>query len=422
MQSAFARFGGWLSENKALISLGLVSWMASLGYGIVTQSAIPPYVRELGLAAHLGPIFAAFLVVETVFKSPMGSLGDRLGRKPLIVGGALISTVAAFLMTASQRLWQIMLLRAFDGLALAAIWPTIAAAIGGAARTERRASAMSVMMVTYIGGLALGPLVGGRANDITDSRITSFYLAGGVFLATALMALILVPRHTKEDLEARHDARRRPFRIGDLVLGLKSVPDMMLLALTSFFAIGLLVPIVKLFAMEELGMTESEYGYLMLPLAGLVACASLFLGRLGDRWGKPRSIRVGLLVCALAMWTISVSDQVWQMATAATFLGLGFVLAMPAWLALVTDMSSPWMRGAVIGALATAQGVGSVSGAVLGSYLYKGAGFRLWDLDLSSHYSPFVLSAIGLSVCLGLAVLFVKEGDPRRIGFADERA
>jgi len=411
-----------LSDYKVLIYLGIVSGVAELAYGIMSQSAIPPYVQELGLTAHIGIIFAAFLLVETVFKSPMGSLGDRLGRRPLIVGGALISAFTAFGMTVARKLWALLALRAFDGLA-AAIWPTMVAAIGGSVGPQRRTTAMSVLTVTYIGGLALGPLLGGIANDTTHSRLTSFYIVSILFLITAAIACFLTPHRSKEEMETAGEVGERSFRLSDVAVGIKAVPDMMLLAFTAFFAIGLLIPIVKLFAMNELGMSETGYGGLVLPIALAVAGASLASGRIGDRWGKARSVRVGLLISATAMWTITVARGVWELATAGMFLGMGFVLAMPAWLALVSDMASPWNRGAVIGALGTAQGVGAILGASAGSYLYKMVRIDVWGIEFAtanSHYSPFVVSAAALTICLGLSMLFVKEGDHRRIGVADD--
>ncbi|HUV05608.1 MAG TPA: MFS transporter [Armatimonadota bacterium] len=419
MKNTLAR----LSTYKVLICLGIVSGVAELAYGILNQSAIPPYVQELGLTAHIGIIFAAFLLVETVFKSPMGSLGDRLGRRPLIVGGALLSAFTAFGMTVVKKLWGLLALRAFDGLAAAAIWPTMVAAMGGSVGPQRRTTAMSVLTVTYIGGLAVGPLLGGIANDVTDSRLTSFYIVSILFLLTAAIACFLTPHRSREETETAREAGERPFRLSDIALGLKAIPDMMVLAFTAFFAIGLLIPIVKLFAMNELGMSETGYGGLVFPIALAVAGASLLSGRIGDRWGKARSVRTGLLISAAAMWTITVVRGVWELATAGMFLGIGFVLAMPAWLALVSDMASPWTRGAVIGALGTAQGVGAILGASAGSYLYKLVRIDLWGIEFAtanSHYSPFVVSAGALTTCFGLSLLFVKEGDRRRIGMAGE--
>lgn len=416
--SKSTRLQKWLKGYETVLCLAVVSWLASLGYSILNQSALPPYIQELGLAAHIGVVFAAFLVMETVFKSPMGSLGDKLGRRPVIVAGALVSCIAALGIAVSQALWALIVLQAIDGLGCAAIWPTITAAMSGSAPPNRRTTTMGVMIVTYMSGLALGPLIGGLSNDLTDSRQTSFYVVAGMFIVTAVVAWLFTPHRTKEEEEASAGGQSRSISLSDLIVGLKSIPDMMLLAFVAFFGIGLLIPIVKLFAMNELGLSETSYGMLMLPLALTVAAVSLVSGRLGDRWGKARSVRVGLLISCVAMWTITVAEATWQFAVAATFLGIGFVVAMPAWLAFISDMSAPWIRGAVIGALATAQGIGAVAGTTVGSYLYKLVRINIWGKELaaSSHYSPFIVSAMALTFCLILAHCFVKDGDMRRIG------
>lgn len=406
------------STYRALICLSIVAGSAALGYAIINQSAIPPYVQELGLTAHIGIIYAAFLVAETVLKSPLGTLGDRVGRRPLLVAGALIAAGSALGMAFAKRLWALITLQAVDGIAAAAIWPTMVAAMAGSVDAKRRTTAMSVLTVTYISALAVGPLIGGIANDLTSSRVTSFYLVSGLFLLTALVAWLLVPHRSRDETEAGPEGRMAEgrFRLSDVLLGLKAMPDMMLLAFCAFLAIGLLIPVAKLFVMEELGMSETEYGGLVFPIALVVAGTSLVSGRLGDRWSKAGSVKLGLLIAALAMWTITAIREPLELATAGMFLGMGFVLAMPAWLALVSDMATPWTRGAVIGALGTAQGLGAIVGAAAGSYLYKLVRIDFFGLGLTSHYAPFVASAIALTVSLILAALFVRDRDPRTIG------
>lgn len=414
------KYGQIYRTYHSLIYLSLVAAVAELAYGVMNQSAIPPYVEQIRLTAHIGLIYATFLVVETIFKSPMGHLGDRWGRRPLIVGGALVSCCTAIATAMTRSLSGLLVLRAIDGVASAAIWPTMIAAISSSVVPERRTTAMSALTVVYIGGVSLGPLLGGVANDSTHSKLTSFYVVSALFVVTALIAYFLTPRQSKEEAELH--AEERPPKFSDILVGVKAVPDMMVLAFLAFFAIGLMIPIVKLFAMDELGLTETGYGKLILPIAIAVGLASLVAGRLGDRWGKVRSVRLGIFLTALAMWAVSFSHQAWELGAAGVLLGIGFVIAMPAWLALVSDMAAPRMRGAVIGALGTAQGIGAVIGAALGSRLYESVKIAFCGLSFNPHYSPFVVSAMALTACLALVLVSMREGDTRRIGAEDGTA
>ncbi len=427
--SLWDRIRGLCRTYSTLIGLSIVTGVAELAYGIVNQSAIPPYVQELELTQYIGIIFATFLVVETLLKSPMGALGDRIGRRPLLVCGALVSALASLGIASFPSLWPILALRAMDGIAAAAIWPTMVAAVGGCVHENRRTTAMSALTVMYIAGVALGPLAGGYANDATDSRRTSFYLVSILFVLTAACSWLLVPKRLREEENnppACAGAERveghvpeRPFRVGDLLIGLKSLPDMMLMAFCAFFAVGLLMPIVKLFAMDELRMTETQYGQLVFPIAVAVAGVSIFSGLLSDRWGKPRSIKLGILISAVSMWVISFVSSALHLAIVGAFLGIGFALAMPAWLALISDLSTARTRGAVVGALGTAQGVGAIIGAVVGPYLYENVPLRLNGIGWSSHYAPFVASALGLTICLAIALISMRKSDRRRVDLGE---
>jgi len=427
-KSPSARFRPWrkvmarympINESyRALACLGAVSLATSLAYAVINQSAMPPYIQEIGLTPHVGLVYAAFLVLETLFKSPMGSLGDRLGRKPLLVGGGLISACMAVGITMTKKLWALVILCGCSGIAAAAIWPTVAAAISGTVGRASRTSGMSVMTVTYMAGLALGPLVGGLANDLTNSRLTSFYVGAVLFLTAAALALILTPRQTSEEAECDRGRINRSVNLRDLLVGLGSIPDLMLVAFLAFFGIGLIIPIAKLFAMNQVGLSETEYGSLFLPIALAIALLSLVSGKIGDKWGKARSVRLGIALSAAGMLALTISIGVWQLTAAAALLGVGFVLAMPAWLAFVSDITAPRVRGAVIGALGTAQGVGAVFGAGVGSYLYKMAPLNILGLHIDSHRTPFAVSALALTTCIMLAFAFIREGDTRRIGYS----
>ncbi len=404
------------STYHTLIYLSIISVLGELSYGVVNISALPPYIESIGLIRDLGLIIAMFLVVESILKSPMGSLGDRFGRRPLIVGGAMLSCATALGMTMARNLGFILTLRAIDGIAAAAIWPTLIATVGGSVKPEKRTTAMSVITATYIAGVALGPLLGGYVNDAVQSKTASFYLASILFAVTAIVAFFLTPHRSAEDTETAHQEESK-FKSADLLVGLRAIPDMMIMAFVAFFGIGLLQPIIKLFTMSELGLSETGFGVLILPVAVIVAAFNFTAGRLGDRWGKARSVRYGLLLTAISMWGIVLSHFTWQFAVAGILLGIGFVLAMPAWLALVSDIAAPRVRGAVVGALGTAQGIGAVIGAYLGPKFYASVSIHVGSINIVPHYSPFVVSALSLTVCLVLAMIFIKDTDARRIGY-----
>jgi len=90
-------------------------------------------------------------------------------------------------------------------------------------------------------------------------------------------------------------------------------------------------------------------------------------------------------------------------------LGIGFLIAMPAWLALVSDLTSSANRGQVLGAVGMAQGFGAILGAVAAGYLYDGFP-RIPGID--PHVAPFALSAAMLTAAAALTFVLLEREKP----------
>jgi DHA1 family multidrug resistance protein-like MFS transporter len=148
---------------------------------------------------------------------------------------------------------------------------------------------------------------------------------------------------------------------------------------------------------------------LILKPAIVIAALAVPLGYLSDRFGKVHSVRVGFVVAALGMWTMVAMYQMpgvrdLGLVVGGIFLGVGFVLAFPAWMALLTTMGPDNQRGTIIGAVSTAQGVGTLAGAELGGILfYKGS-----INPHIAHIMPFVASAAILSVAALLTFIMIR--------------
>jgi len=107
----------------------------------------------------------------------------------------------------------------------------------------------------------------------------------------------------------------------------------------------------------------------------------------------------------------------------ASALGIGFVIGTPAWMAIVSGLGDPKHTGAMIGAVATAQGVGALFGVVIGPLLYKSKPLArsldwLWPWrSLPPHLLPVIGAAILLTAAW-LASLVVVRSRPRVCGEA----
>ncbi len=126
-------------------------------------------------------VMAPFFISEIIFKGPLGILADKWGRKPLMVIGPAISIFTPLALIAVRYpqgkiavplLLFFGFLRLLDGLGAAALWPAMFAYVGDNVPQDKRASAMSLLNVTYMLGLAFGFLAGGWVNDTFGSVLS----------------------------------------------------------------------------------------------------------------------------------------------------------------------------------------------------------------------------------------------------------
>jgi len=362
-------------------------------------------------------------------------------------------------------------LRALDGLGTAALWPAIYAYVGDVVAEARRATAMGALNVVYMLGLALSFLAGGFVDDTFGPLLThdagvtlggqmsevthrvrhniaqaghhfahlgrhghqfgaasldappvvvnpvyqpghyypSFYLASFLFALAAIIAMVgLRSRPHRTVVQTAADAQEASLSWSQFVSALKCVPQFLWIALVMFLGIGCIVPLVKLFAIDEFRITETQFGVLTLGPSLVIAAIAVPAGRLGDTWGKTQSVRLGFVLATLGLWGIPIIHHLHggqnAFIAAASLLGIGFILAFPAWLALLSSLGGEHQRGTIFASVSTAQGVGAGLGALLGTHLYGHAG----------HITPFIVSASLATLGSLLALIYVREAALRR--------
>jgi len=413
-----------------LLSVALIALLAELAYGVINNSTLPVYVKYgLGLPKWVGTSVAAFLLAETLLTGPTGLLADRIGRRALMVGGPLISVCTTVALTLLQipangighvlGIAALLTLRFLDGAGAAALWPAVFASIGDRVAPEKQASAMSVLNVSYMIGVAAGPLLGGILEDHYAHKLgldmydasrymPSLFAAAGAFFLTGLIGFIAAPGRgfrraaaSSDGGTTSHAGEGAPVTIAAIIDALRQIPMLILLVFVLFFGIGLIAPNVKLYALEHLHVTPTGFAFLLLKPALVVGVLAIPLGRLGDVWGRVVAIRAGCGVAAVSLWLILLFESPTALVVIGCLLGVGFILAFPAYLALISTIGGDSARGSVIGAVKTFQGVGMLIGAVIGSPLYQKA-----------PLSPFILAAILLTTGFIISLVAVRE--PKR--------
>lgn len=414
-----------MREYRLLLVLGFAALLAELAYAILNLSALPMYLKfSLHQEAVLGVIISVFLLTEALSRPAFGALGDKVGRKPLLIAGPAATAVTSYLTVKLEGPFTIpglIILRAIDGLGSGALWPTAFATIGDIVGEKNRGAALSMLNVTYMSGLALGFLLGGAANEIQGTLSASFYLVSILLGLAVVVLLVFFPSHfparsertapsgheVDEDIAAGRELEG--FRLRALFRSFHEVPEMLVLACVTFLGMGMLTPIVKLYAVEHLGLSETRFGLLVAPVAAAMGIGAVPLGHLGDRYGRCLALCWGLFGCAVAMWVVALFRSTILAAMAVVVIGLGFTISFPAWHALVMSATSPERRGEVIGAVGMAQGLAAIVGASVGAFMYSSDRFSFPRLGVVNYNVPFWTSAILLTVATIVAFTWVRN-------------
>ena len=149
-------------ELRATWGLGTVFSLRMLGMFMVL-----PVLTTCGMAlqgasqALIGLAIGIYGLAQAIFQIPFGLLSDRIGRKPLIVGGLAVFILGSIIAALSDSIWGIILGRALQGSG--AIAAAVMALLSDLTREQNRTKAMAFIGVsfgiTFAIAMVLGPII-----------------------------------------------------------------------------------------------------------------------------------------------------------------------------------------------------------------------------------------------------------------------
>ena len=166
-----------LALPSLLVAIDLFVLLLALPH--LSADLAPSNNEQLWILDVYGFLLAGFMIT-------MGTLGDRIGKRRLMLIGAVAFVAASVLAAYSTTPEMLIAARALLGIAGASLGPTMLGLIGSMFRDPRqRTTAIGVWMVCMMGGIALGPLVGGV-------MLEHFWWGSVFLLGVPAMVLLLV--------------------------------------------------------------------------------------------------------------------------------------------------------------------------------------------------------------------------------------
>lgn len=360
-------------ERRATWALGSVFSLRMLGMFMVLP-VLTTYGMSLAGASEalIGLAIGIYGMTQALFQIPFGLLSDKVGRKPLIVGGLLMFALGSVIAALTHSIWGVILGRALQGSG--AISAAVMALLSDLTREQNRTKAMAFIGVsfgiTFAIAMVTGPLI---THALGLSGL--FWLIALLALAGMAVTLWLVPTPSDHLLNRESGMVKGGMRtvltnprLLKLNFGILCVHTLLM---SSFVALPPLL--------ERAGLPrDSQWqAYLVTMLIAFVSVLPFIIYA-----EKRRKMKLVFQICVLVMLVAELvlwqsGLQLWGLLAGLQIFFIGFNVMEALLPSLISKESPPGYKGSAMGIYSTSQFIGVAIGGSLGGLLYSLGGAAL---------------------------------------------
>jgi MFS family permease len=373
--------------TKPFVLVVVAEFALCLSIGMLL-AVVPVYADEglgvgsFGVALAVAAVSPMLLVTQPI----VGRVGDRSGRRILIVVGGLIAALSVAGYALTDSLAALVAVRLLTGVGEAMLLVGAATMVTDLAPEHRRGEALSLYSLGLWGGLALGPLLGELV--LGDDRFDAVWLlAAGCCLAASALGLVLPETGERVSREEQNWSRLiHPAAISPgLVLALMVV---------GFAGLG---TFGALYA-RELGLDGG--GAVFLLYAAIIVAMRIVGRQIPDRLGAKRTSGFALLVLSAGLLVIGLWNVPTGLFVGTAVVAVGHALGFPSLMTLAVNAAPAHERSSVVGTFTAFTELGFLVGSLSLGAVASAAGYD----------GVFVVCALG--PLLG-ALLLTRVAAPR---------
>lgn len=387
--------------HRAVPIVLLVLLLDAIGFGIVLP-VLPNLIVHL---AHVGVaqatriagyMLVAYAGMQFLAGPVIGNIGDRFGRRPVLLACVLAFSIDYGLMAAAPAIGWLFVGRLVAGIAGASYGPANAV-LADVTKPEERARVFGLMGAAFGGGFILGPALGGLLASFGTRApfIAAASLAGVNFLWVLFRLPETLAPKDRRPFEWR---RANVFGTFGPLLRLPQAAPLILASLLWQLAHQVYPSTWAFWAELRFHWTSAQIGASLAAAGISMALAQVFVtGPAVARLGEQRSVIIGMLVGGASFALYAFVSQSWMVYAIIVFSALQG-LVYPSMNALLSRMTDASNQGALQGGMASVASVAAIIGPLtLTQTLAFGA----------EHGEPgsAFLAAAGL-VAIALAVVY----------------
>jgi len=367
-------------DDRDFRLLMLASLMTPLGTALVSPM-LDTLTGVYGVdAARVGLMVSALTAPGIVAIPVAGTLADRIGRKPLLVGSLLVFGIAGGALTVVTDFRAVLALRVVQGLGFAGIVPTLITSLGDLYEGTAEATAQGLRIATVGASLVTFPAVAG-ALVVVDWRWPYYMYVAAIPIAVVLALYFREPTDRADADTATADGGDRPAS-GDATdpdtrasdpdttpadsnatpaddrsqrrtlfeLATRRSVALVLLAraLPSFVWFGFFT-YNSILVVRLLGGTPGQAGLLVAVASVAFTTSSSQAGRLTDRFGgRFEPLVVGHLAMLVGFALLAVAPSLVVAGVGVVAGGVGFGLTISLYRSLISTLAPERSRGGLV--------------------------------------------------------------------------
>lgn len=395
--------------TKPLIIIFITVFIDLVGFGIVIP-ALPYYVEGEGFRAtpfEIGLLFASYSLMQFIFSPILGSLSDKVGRRPILFFSLLGSAVGYLLIGYAFALWMVFAGRIIAGITGGNI-STAQAYIADVTTRQNRAKGMGFFGAMFGLGFIFGPAIGGILSRYGIS--VPFLFAAVLSLVNAILLYFILPESINRNSIATVKPRKN--RLVELFDALRDSRFGTLTAVYFFLvtSFSIMTYAFVLYTIERFGYTAEENGYIFafIGILAVIFQGGMF-SRLAHKFGENPLTIIGCLMMAASLFLIPfISPQfgglVGLLLTIA-LLAIGNSMASPALTSLASKISDDAEQGKALGVMQSGASLARAIGPAVGGVLLNNAFNKVDDFTIQR---TFWTAAAIMIIAVFIAVYFAK--------------
>jgi MFS transporter, DHA1 family, multidrug resistance protein len=341
---------------------------------------LPLFVRDLGVtnidatANWSGLVFAGPFFLSFFLAPVWGNLGDRYGRKIMILRAVFGLALAQVIIGFSQDVVHLFLARMLQGV-LSGFLPAAMALVASNTPEKETGYALGLLQSATAAGNIFGPLIGGLIADLIGFRAVFFMVAGLLFLTGLLVLFFVHEEKTTTTTEKVSFVANWKF-----VFNKKEILVPSILIMVTAFGFAFVRPIFVLYVETmNIGMAylPTITGALYSVMGLFSTVSSPWWGKRAERKGLKNSLIIASLITALMYFAHTFIFDPYLLVPVRIILGFGFGALFPLLFTAVSKNVVVARRGGVLGVASSFQILGHMTGPIAGGFFAGFFGLRL---------------------------------------------